>query len=146
MAADFNAPALEAYNFSNFALNVFGFEQIHFAAFDWDHAREVDLVYGKNGEVVAYAVKNFKRTVKAEIHAEAMEDLVRLAAPYGGNIEYLGPQPCVAKSEPNGRPSMILTYPQLLLTKHSGGFKKGESEVKIPLEFAVLQRPLFRFA
>jgi Holliday junction resolvase len=144
-AEDFNSPAVEAYNFQNFILNLFGFEVVHFSGFDGDAQREIEVINGKRGEPVAYAVKNFKRNVKALIHAEELEKLVKLAAPWGGNPEYLPPSPCVGIAAPYNRTPMKIIYPQVLLTKWSYAFKEGTAKTEIPLEFVVLQRPVITF-
>ncbi|MBE7439125.1 MAG: hypothetical protein HS115_11760 [Spirochaetales bacterium] len=142
---DVNVPAVEAYNFQNFSLNLFGFEVIHFTSFDGDHSRDIEVITGKGGEVVSYAQKTFKRNVKATMHADELEKLVRLAAPWGGNPEYLPPSPCVGISEPFNRVPLKLIYPQIILTKWSYSFKEGSAKTEIPLEFIVLQRPIIVF-
>lgn len=145
MAEDVNNPAVEAYNFQNFSLNLFGFEAIHFSGFDGDAARNIEVIKGKRGEAVAYAIKDYARNVKAMVHAEELEKLVRLAAPWGGNPEYLPPSPIVGISEPRGRAALKLIYPQVILTKLSYSFKEGTAKTEIPLDFIVLQRPVITF-
>lgn len=82
----------ENYSFTNLELKLFGYDMVNFSGFKFDHAVEIELTYGKSGEIVGYTTKNYKRSISAEIYFEELDRLTLLAAPYGGLIEKL-PQP-----------------------------------------------------
>ncbi len=137
--------ALETYNFSNFSMTLFGFDVVNFSGFDASHEADLELVTGKGGEIVGYAVKTYKRSCKASLHLEEMERLVDLSKPYGGDILYLPPGPITASSSPEGRRTMKYIIPAAKFGKFDFGFKEGDDKVEVPVEMKILARPILKF-
>lgn len=138
--------ALETYNFQNFSLSILGGDIVRLESFDFEHSSDIEIITGKGGEVVGYAIKEYKRTSKATVHFGELERLSKAAAPYSGDIVKLPPFPIIAMSEPDGRDKMKYIVPAAKITKFGAGFKKGDTKVEVPLEFAILSQPKFLFA
>lgn len=101
----------ENYSFTNLELKLFGYDMVSFSGFKFDHAVEIELTYGKSGEIVGYTTKNYKRSISAEIYFEELDRLTLLAAPYGGLIEKLPPAPLTAVLKAEGRPDFKYLAP-----------------------------------
>ncbi|MDV6237752.1 hypothetical protein CH379_019155 [Leptospira ellisii] len=137
----------ENYSFTNLELKLFGYDMVNFSGFKFDHACEIELTYGKSGEVVGYTTKNYKRTLNAEIYFEELDRLVLLAAPYGGLIEKLPPAPLTAILKAEGRPDFKYIAPAVKITKYNADIKSGNSgAIAVPLELALLSIPVITFA
>ncbi|APH40186.1 Uncharacterized protein A9P81_0217 [Leptospira interrogans serovar Copenhageni/Icterohaemorrhagiae] len=137
----------ENYSFTNLELKLFGYDMVSFSGFKFDHAVEIELTYGKSGEIVGYTTKNYKRSISAEIYFEELDRLTLLAAPYGGLIEKLPPAPLTAVLKAEGRPDFKYLAPAAKITKYVTDFKSGNSgAVAVPLEIALLSIPIISFA
>ncbi len=137
----------ENYSFANLELKLFGYDMVNFSGFKFDHSVEIELTYGKSGEVVGYTIKNYKRTISAEIYFEELDRLVLLAAPYGGLIEKLPPAPLTAILKAEGRPDFKYIAPAVKITKYNADVKNGNSgAIAVPLELALLSIPVITFA
>ncbi|EMO27635.1 hypothetical protein LEP1GSC170_5279 [Leptospira interrogans serovar Bataviae str. HAI135] len=120
---------------------------VNFSGFKFDHGVEIELTYGKSGEIVGYTTKNYKRSISAEIYFEELDRLTVLAAPYGGLIEKLPPAPLTAVLKAEGRPDFKYLAPAVKITKYVADFKSGNSgAVAVPLEIALLSIPVISFA
>ncbi|MCE9499759.1 MAG: hypothetical protein K8R21_04570 [Leptospira sp.] len=136
----------ENYSFSGLSLKLFGYEMINFSSFGFDHACEIELTYGKSGEIVGYTRKNYKRDLKVTLLFEEMEKLVLLASPFGGLLEKLPPAPLVGRISAEGRPDFTYTAPLTMISKYSSDFKSGASgAVEVPLEMQLLSIPILAF-
>ncbi|AOP32565.1 hypothetical protein A0128_00940 [Leptospira tipperaryensis] len=137
----------ENYSFTNLELKLFGFDMVNFSSFTFDHAVEIELTYGKSGEIVGYTTKNYKRSISAEIYFEELDRLILLAAPYGGLIEKLPPAPLTAILKAEGRPDFKYIAPAVKITKYNADVKSGNSgAIAVPLEIALLSIPVITFA
>ncbi|WP_061215764.1 hypothetical protein [Leptospira santarosai] len=137
----------ENYSFANLELKLFGYDMVNFSGFKFDHSVEIELTYGKSGEVVGYTIKYYKRTISAEIYFEELDRLVLLAAPYGGLIEKLPPAPLTAILKAEGRPDFKYIAPAVKITKYNADVKNGNSgAIAVPLELALLSIPVITFA
>ncbi|MBE7413353.1 MAG: hypothetical protein HS129_15050 [Leptospiraceae bacterium] len=137
---------LENYSFSGLSLKIFGYDMVNFSSFGFDHACEVELTYGKSGEIVGYTRKNYKRNLKVSINFEEMEKLVTLAIPFGGLLEKLPPCPLVGRISAQGRPDFTYTAPLTMISKYNADFKNGSSgAVEVPLEMQLLSIPILAF-
>ncbi|WP_016759406.1 hypothetical protein [Leptospira weilii] len=137
----------ENYSFTNLELKLFGYDMVNFSSFSFDHAVEIELTYGKSGEIVGYTTKNYKRSIKAEIYFEELDRLVLLASPYGGLLEKLPPAPLTAILKAEGRPDFKYIAPAVKITKYNADIKSGNSgAIAVPLEIALLSIPIITFA
>lgn len=137
----------ENYSFTNLELKLFGYDMVNFSGFKFDHGVEIELTYGKSGEIVGYTTKNYKRNISAEIYFEELDRLALLAAPYGGLIEKLPPAPLTAVLKAEGRPDFKYLVPAAKITKYVADFKSGNSgAVAVPLDIALLSIPIISFA
>ncbi|EMN91201.1 hypothetical protein [Leptospira weilii] len=137
----------ENYSFTNLELKLFGYDMVNFSSFSFDHAVEIELTYGKSGEIVGYTTKNYKRSIKAEIYFEELDRLVLLASPYGGLLEKLPPAPLTAILKAEGRPDFKYIAPAVKITKYNADIKSGNSgAIAVPLEIALLSIPVITFA
>ncbi|RHX92015.1 hypothetical protein [Leptospira stimsonii] len=137
----------ENYSFTNLELKLFGFDMVNFSSFTFDHAVEIELTYGKSGEIVGYTTKNYKRSISAEIYFEELDRLILLASPYGGLIEKLPPAPLTAILKAEGRPDFKYIAPAVKITKYNADVKSGNSgAIAVPLEIALLSIPVITFA
>jgi hypothetical protein len=137
----------ENYSFTNLEMKLFGYDMVNFTGFEFDHAVEMELTYGKNGEIVGYTTKEFKRSLKANINFEELDRLVALAAAYGGLIEKLPPAPIIATLSAEGRPDFTYMAPAAKITKYNASVKSGSGgAIDVPLEIALLSIPIIKFA
>ncbi len=137
--------ALNNYSWENFRMTLFGHEAVYFNSFELDFESDLELTYGKGGEVTGYASKKKKHSAKATVLMEEMEYLVGLASPWGGSLLYLPPAPITAESSPENRRTLKLTIPAVKFAKYNFMFKEDDAKVEVPLEMAVLARPILRF-
>ena len=67
--------------------------------------------------------------------------MIKLAAPYGGDVLKLPPMPLTAKCEVD---SFIyrLRYPAVLVAKYDQSFKQGDDKIEVPMDLSVVSYPI----
>lgn len=138
--------AHESYNFQNFVLLLAGFDAVTLQSFDFERTAEIEPNFGKGGEIVSYGIKSFKSSAKATILMEDLEQLVKLATAWGGDLTKIPPFPVVGTATPEGRTPMKLICPMVRISKFNFSMKQGDTKTEVPLELFVLQAPIITFA
>jgi hypothetical protein len=133
----------EALNFSNFQMNMFGFNLMKFLDFELDYEAEWSVNYGKDGHPISWTVKKFKNTLKATLLVEELKNFIPLAP--GGNLLMLPPGPITASTIVPNVGSLKITIPAAKIIKYPFKAKEGDDKMEIPMDLGVASMPIIEF-
>ena len=128
----------EAYSWKDYSATILGRTLVGIQEINDDSEVEVKTHYGKGDKPVSYGQGNWKGSGKMTLSMEEYEKIVIVAAPYGGNIEFLPPFPVVGLLETTDGRKFREVYPLIKFKKVGNKKKQGDTEFTIDIDFEML--------
>ena len=129
---------IESYKWKDYSATVLGRTLIGIQSMDDDSELEVKAHYGKGDKPVSYGTGNWKGSGKMTLSLDEFEKLTVIAAPFGGNVEFLPPFPVVGLLEKEDGSKYREVYPLVKIKKSSNKKKQGDTEFGVDIDFELL--------
>lgn len=134
---------LEALNWENFKVTIFGFNIIKLVNFKVTYKADYSFQKDKGGENSTYMVKGYEREAESTIQLGELKKFISLSP--GGDVLKLPPSPVTMECEVEGE-FLTLTVPAVKIAEFDIDLKVGDDKTEVPLKFALLSYPILEVA
>lgn len=134
---------LEALNWENFKVTLFGSNIIKLVSFKMSYKADYSFQKDRAGENSTWMVKSYERTVEATIQLGELKKFISLAP--GGDVLKLPPAPVTMECEVEGQYT-TMTAPAVKIQEFDIDLKVGDDKTEVPLKFALLSYPILAIA
>lgn len=134
---------LEALNWENFKVTLFGFNIIKLVSFKISYKADYSFQKDRSGENSTYMVKGYEREAEATIQLGELKKFISLSP--GGDVLKLPPAPVTMECEVENQ-FLTLTVPAVKIQEFDIDLKVGDDKTEVPLKFAMLSYPILAVA